>query len=192
MRGRIPCLNELRKKSQATLILGKRVSKSKSSSHWLIAFFTGQNLKHVFITYSFLELLIFFWPTLVYIYCLDWILFFTTLKKYYMWIQTSKEINHEIKTNIFTCSWHWCWNIVFLNVKSKFLRVIFNILSFMNIFSEAVVRRCSSTQVLLKILQYSELKTDFNTDVFLWRLQSFYEQLFYRTPPVAASAFFQN
>ena len=156
------------------------------------SFFHWSKLKarfhHIFFSWTF-DLLL---ANPVNIYCLDWILFFTTLKKYYMWIQTSKEINHEIKTNIFTCSWHWCWNIVFLNVKSKFLRAIFNILSFMNIFSEAVVRRCSSTQVLLKILQYSELKTDFNTDVFLWILQSFYEQLFYRTPPVAASAFFQN
>ena len=34
-------------------------------------FFIGQNLKHVHMTYSFLELLIFFWLTLVDIYCLE-------------------------------------------------------------------------------------------------------------------------
>ena len=32
------------------------------------------------------------------------------------------------------------------------------------------------------------LKRDSNTGVFLWMLRNFYEQLFYRTPPLAASA----
>ena len=36
-------------------------------------FFIGQNLKHVHMTYSFLELLIFFWLTQVDIYCLEFI-----------------------------------------------------------------------------------------------------------------------
>ena len=31
------------------------------------------------------------------------------------------------------------------------------------------------------------LKRDSDTGVFLWNLQNFYEHLFYRTPPVAAS-----
>ena len=36
-------------------------------------FFIGQNLKHVHMTYYFLELLIFFWLTQVDIYCLEFI-----------------------------------------------------------------------------------------------------------------------
>ena len=36
-------------------------------------FFIGQNLKYVHMTYSFLELLIFFWLTLVDIKCLEFI-----------------------------------------------------------------------------------------------------------------------
>ena len=36
-------------------------------------FFIGQNLKHVHMTYSFPELLIFFWLSLVDIYCFDFI-----------------------------------------------------------------------------------------------------------------------
>ena len=32
------------------------------------------------------------------------------------------------------------------------------------------------------------LKRDSNTGVFLWNLRSFSEHLFYKTPPVAASA----
>ena len=31
------------------------------------------------------------------------------------------------------------------------------------------------------------VKTDFNTDVFLWNLQTFWSSFFCRTPPVAAS-----
>ena len=36
-------------------------------------FFIGQNLNHVHMTYSFLEILIFFWLTQVDIYCLEFI-----------------------------------------------------------------------------------------------------------------------
>ena len=36
-------------------------------------FFIGQNLKHVHMTYSFLELLIFFWLAVVDIWCLEFI-----------------------------------------------------------------------------------------------------------------------
>ena len=49
-------------------------------------FFIGQNLKHVHITYFFLN----FWS------CFVWSLFLTIPKKYYMRIQTSRETNHEI------------------------------------------------------------------------------------------------
>ena len=43
----------------------------------------------------------------------------------------------------------------------------FNFSKFHEHISEAAVRRCSSKQVLLKISQYSELKRDSNTGVFL-------------------------
>ena len=62
----------------------------------------------------------------------------------------------------------------------------------MNTFLEAAVRRCSSKIGALKVLQYCKLKRDFKAGVFLGILPSFYEQLFYITPPVAASAFFQK
>ena len=52
------------------------------------------------------------------------------------------------------------------NVRLKLL-INFNFSQFHNRFSETAVRRCSSKQVLLKILQYSELTRDFNTGVFL-------------------------
>ena len=73
---------------------------------------------------------------------------------------------------------------------------------------KAAVRRCSSEKVFLKISQYSQenncvgvsflimlqafrpatlLKRDSNIGVFLRILRTFKEQLFYRTPPLAAS-----
>ena len=63
--GRIPLLslNELGQKSRAKIILSKFVNKPESNSDWLIVFgkfFIGQNIEHVHMTYSFLELLIFF------------------------------------------------------------------------------------------------------------------------------------
>ena len=41
-------------------------------------FFIDQNLQHVHMTYSFLELLAFFWLTLVDVYSIAWSLFLTT------------------------------------------------------------------------------------------------------------------
>ena len=73
--------------------------------------FIGQNLKHVQMAYSFLELLIFFWLTLDPISV--WSLFLTSRKRYSMWIQTLWETNHEIKTIIF--------QKLSFNVKLKFL-----------------------------------------------------------------------
>ena len=70
-----------------------------------------------------------------------------------MRIQSPKETNHEIKTNIFTCFFHeiktniFTW---FFNIKLKFLIKNFFFLSFMNTISEAAVCRCSSKLVLLK------------------------------------------
>ena len=68
-------------------------------------------------------------------------------------------------------------------------------------YTEAVVRRCSSEQALLKISQCWSffliklqafrhqilLKRDFNKGQFLWNLQNRLEHLFYRTLTVAAS-----
>ena len=39
------------------------------------------------------------------------------------WIKTSRETNHEMKANIFTCFWHWCWkNWVMNNFYKQILR----------------------------------------------------------------------
>ena len=84
-RGRITLLslNELGEKSRATIILGKfckqAIIKLSLAYSFRKMFFIGQNLKHVHMTYSFLELLIFF-----------------CLKKYCASIQTSWETNHKI------------------------------------------------------------------------------------------------
>ena len=108
-------------------------------------FSIGQNLNHVHMTYSFLELLIFFWLTQEIF--IVWSFFLTTSQKYLeyrIWIQTPKETNYEIKTSIFACFFHeiktniltWCFNM-----KLKFL-IYFFLLSFISAFSEAAVRRC--------------------------------------------------
>ena len=40
-----------------------------------------------------------------------------------IWIKTPKKTNHELKTNISTCFWYWCWEILFfLNVKTTISR----------------------------------------------------------------------
>ena len=73
-------------------------------------FFIGQNLKHAYMTCSFCELLIFFCVTiyiilyiiLYIIYIIVWSLFLTASKKYCIYIQTSKETNHEKDTNRYT------------------------------------------------------------------------------------------
>ena len=73
-------------------------------------FFIGQNLKHVHMTNSFLELLIFF--------CLEF--YFSPHQRIYRpWIQTSWETNHEIPK--WTCLWHWCWKNLFFDVKLKLM-----------------------------------------------------------------------
>ena len=97
-------------------------------------FFIGQNLNHIHMTYSFLELLTFFWLTQVDIDYLEFISHHITEKLYLN--TTPKETNHEIKTNIFTC---------FFNTKLKISheQSLF-FLSFISTFSDAAVRRCSS------------------------------------------------
>ena len=65
-------------------------------------FLIGQNLRHVYMTYSFLELLIFLWFTLLDVNCLEFTS--TTSKKYCMRIQTPKETNYERKAKRYTIS----------------------------------------------------------------------------------------
>ena len=79
----------------------------------------GQNLKHVHMTYSFLELLIFFWLTQVDIYSLKFISHHITEILYLDTDQTPKETNHEIKTSIFTCFFH--------EIKTNIFTSFFNI-----------------------------------------------------------------
>ena len=90
-----------------------------------------------------------------------------------MWIQTPKKTNHEIKRDIY---FHLFLTLMLKNpyflcgVKipdQQFL--IF--LSFMNTFSEAVIRRCSSKQLLLRILQHSESKRDSSASFFIEHLR---------------------
>ena len=84
-RGRIPLLslNEHGEKSRATITLGKfceqPIIKLPLAYGFRKMFFIGQNLKHVHMTYSFLELLILFCS-----------------KKYCISIKNSWEIKHEI------------------------------------------------------------------------------------------------
>ena len=118
-------------------------------------FFIGQNLKHVHMTYSFLELLIFFWLTQVDIYSLKFISHHITEILYLETDQTPKETNHEIKTSIFTCFFHEIKTNIFtcfFNVKLKipYEQSLF-FLIFMNTFSEAAVLKqwCFSANLLI-------------------------------------------
>ena len=65
-------LNEIREKLQATIILGKFVKqaiiKLSLAYSFQNMFFIGQNLKQLLVTYSFLEIFIFFLSTLVQIF----------------------------------------------------------------------------------------------------------------------------
>ena len=138
--------------------------------------FIGQNMNHVHVRNSFLELLIFFWLTQADIYFLKFISHHITDTD-----QIPKETNHEIKTSIFSCFFHEIKTNIFtcfFNIKLKFLVNKFYFFSvssygFMNTFSEAAVRRSSSKKLLLKISQCFELKRDSNRDFFLWILLIF-------------------
>ena len=70
-------LNELGEKSQETVNLDKfdkqDIIKLLLAYSFQEMLFICQNLNHVYMTYSFLELLIFFRLTLEYIYCLEFI-----------------------------------------------------------------------------------------------------------------------
>ena len=65
-------LNEIREKLRATIILGKFVKqaiiKLSLAYNFQKMFFIGQNLKQLLVTYSFLEIFIFFLSTLVQIF----------------------------------------------------------------------------------------------------------------------------
>ena len=110
-------------------------------------FFIGRNLNNVHMTYSFLELLIFFWLTQVDIYCLEFISYHIT-EIFYM-ETTPKETNHEIKTSIFTCFFH--------EIKTNIFTCFFNInikisyeQTFFSQFCEHIFRS-SRSQMFFKI-----------------------------------------
>ena len=76
-------------------------------------FFTGQNLKHVHVTYSFLELLIFFSLPLADTYCLE---FFSHHIKEILNVNTNSKRNQSSNRNkvikVSFCLWYLCWNIL--------------------------------------------------------------------------------
>ena len=125
-------------------------------------FFIGQNLKHVHMTCSFLELLIFFGLTLD-ISCLK---FISHPTKEILYVNTNFMGNQSLsKTKHFHLFLILMLKNVFFNVKLKFL-INYNFLSFINTFSEEAVRTCSSKYAFLKISQYLELKRDSSTESF--------------------------
>ena len=124
-------------------------------------FFIGQNLKHVHMTYSFLELLIFFWLTLD-IYCLEFISHHTKEKRYANTNFVGKQswnTNHELVSDIDV-------------EKTKLLMINFNFSQ----FHENIFRSCHS-QIFFKIgalknceIQNYELKVT-STQVFCCKKQ---------------------
>ena len=76
-------------------------------------FFIGQNLKHVYMTYSFLELLIFFWLPLADIYCLE---FFSHYIKEILDLNINSKRNQSSNRNkvinISFCLWYWFCKIL--------------------------------------------------------------------------------
>ena len=113
-------MNDLGEKSRGTIILGQFVNKPWSNSHWFIVLenvFNWSNVKarshDLFFSWTFDLLLINSSRYLVFR------VYFSPCQRNIVceWIQTSRETNHEIKANIFTCFWYWCWKNRFLNVK---------------------------------------------------------------------------
>ena len=99
-------------------------------------FFIGQNLKHVHMTYSFLELLIFFWLTQVDIYCLEFISHHITE---ILHLNTNSKGNQSWNKNK---DFHLflSWKTSFFNINIPYGQSFF--LSFKNTFLEVAVRRC--------------------------------------------------
>ena len=125
-------LNELGEKSQATVILCKFINKAiiKLPLPYSLKkmFFIGQKLKHVHMTYSFPELLIFFWVPLVGIYCLEFVSHYV---KEILHVNTSYTGNQSRNKNkdiyIFTLSLILMLkNPVFLMLSKSSLSAIFN------------------------------------------------------------------
>ena len=69
--------------------------------------FIGQNLTHVHILVSWTFDLLLINSSR----CLVFRVYFSPCQRniVWEWIQTSPKTNHEIKANIFTCFWYWCW-----------------------------------------------------------------------------------
>ena len=109
-----------------------------------------------------------------------YLLFGYLSQKYYIWIQTQKGTNHKIKTNIFLC---------FFDIK---LTIPYEQLFFFlfHIF------RSSRSKIFFKIGALKDfaifwIKKKLKQRCFSASLLIFW-QLFYRTPPVAASIFFKS
>ena len=91
-------------------------------------FFIGQNLKHVHMTFSFLELLIFFWLPLADTYCLE---FFSDYIKEILYVNANSKRNQSSNRNkviyISTCLWYWCWKILLFScwVEIPYQQLIF-------------------------------------------------------------------
>ena len=67
-----------------------------------------------------------------------WSIFLITPKKYFLYVNTNfMETNHEVKTNIFSCLWYWCWKNLYFLVKLNSLGIN-KIISFMNTSPKAV------------------------------------------------------
>ena len=151
-------------------------------------FFIGHNLNHVRNQYSFI-----FFPwtfDLLLISSSRYLLFGYLSQKYYIWIQTPKGTNHEIKTSIFTCFFHEIKTNIFtcffiIKLKIPYEQSLF-------LFHEHFFRS-SRSQMFFKI---GALK-DFAIFWIKKRLQQrcfsasllIFQQIFYRPPPVAASVF---
>ena len=89
-------------------------------------FLIGQSLKHIHMTYYFLDFQIFFWLTPADIYCLEFIFQHIKEMLYVNKNLKGNKNNHEIKTKIFTCfPFSFSPDIdvknPFFNVKLKFL-----------------------------------------------------------------------
>ena len=91
---------------------------------------------------------------------------------------------------------HLPWDSV--NVSDHFAVFCINALRVDIAKSRSSHQRCSITKAVVKhfaiftgkhlpAMPATLLKRDFNTVVFLWILQNFYEQLFCKKPPMAAS-----
>ena len=151
-------------------------------------FFIGPSLNHVSMTYSFLELLIFFWLTQIDINCLEFISHHITEILY---LNTNSKGNQSWnKNNHFHLFLSWNKNKHFhLFPEYKVKNSSWTIFIFSQ-FHERIFRRSRSQMFFkigaLKVSQHSGLKGDSNELLFCEFTS------FLTTPPVAASVFFQS